>query len=366
MKKLKVAIFCTNSQESPPPKNVIHAPLWLTYQLANSLVERGHSVDFFTVKGSKTKAKKIYSNLTDWPKNLEANELLENGLVGTNRRWSFLNDQTSVLNAFQTKKYDLIHAHTELVLPMAALSGKKTLITYHSNFKKYYNKLFSYYKKHYKNIFFNSLSKKHSDLAPDVKFTKIIYNGIDLNDFFYSEISNSHLVFAGRIIKEKGVHIALKVANKLNKKIFLVGAKYNHDDYWDKKVYPLLGKNVKYLRTTPYSKMPKMYYKAKALLLPVQYQEPFGLVMVEAMACGTPVVAFDRGSVPEVVKNGVTGFIVKNEKEMIKAVKKIYEMPKEEYQKMRQACRRHVEDNFSIEKMVDNYEKLYYDIIKKS
>ncbi|MGB2762611.1 MAG: glycosyltransferase, partial [Minisyncoccales bacterium] len=106
---------------------------------------------------------------------------------------------------------------------------------------------------------------------------------------------------------------------------------------------------------------------AKLLLLPIQWEEPFGLVMIEAMACGTPVIAFRRGSVPEIIKDGVTGFICKpNDLNlMIKTVKKIYQMPEAEYKKMRHNCRRHVEKNFSVEKMVDNYEKVYYKILAR-
>ncbi|PIR56833.1 MAG: glycosyl transferase, partial [Parcubacteria group bacterium CG10_big_fil_rev_8_21_14_0_10_41_35] len=91
----------------------------------------------------------------------------------------------------------------------------------------------------------------------------------------------------------------------------------------------------------------------------------FGLVMIESMACGTPVIAFNKGAVPEIVKHGITGYVVKNEKQMIGAVKKIYSMKEDEYIKMRYACREHVEKNFSVEKMVDNYEKLYYKIIEQ-
>ena len=106
--------------------------------------------------------------------------------------------------------------------------------------------------------------------------------------------------------------------------------------------------------------------------MPIQWDEPFGLVMIEAMACGTPVIAFNRGSVSEVVKHGKTGFIVKpfnkngrpNIEDFAKAVKKLYQMPEKEYIKMRHNCRKHVEKNFTVEKMVDGYEKLYYKILK--
>ena len=102
----------------------------------------------------------------------------------------------------------------------------------------------------------------------------------------------------------------------------------------------------------------KLLKNAKALIAPIQWKEPFGLFMIEPMACGTPVIAFKRGSVPEIIKHGKTGFIVKNISEAVKAIKKIDQIDRKE-------CRKHVEEKFSIEKMVDGYEKVYYDLLKK-
>ena len=131
-------------------------------------------------------------------------------------------------------------------------------------------------------------------------------------------------------------------------------------NYLEKSVLPYINQNIAYHgMIKKYSaKWYKAYSEAKALLLPLQWEEPFGLVMIEAMACGTPVIAFDRGSAREVVKDGKTGFIVKNVNEMVKAIKKIDQIDRKE-------CRRHIERNFTVEKMVDKYEKLYYRILKK-
>ncbi len=102
-----------------------------------------------------------------------------------------------------------------------------------------------------------------------------------------------------------------------------------------------------------------LFKDAKATLFPITWEEPFGLVMTESMATGTPIIATRRGSVPEVIKNGKTGFIVNNTKDMVKAVSKISKIS-------RRACRKHVEDNFDIEQMLDGYEKVYKKLIKKS
>ena len=125
--------------------------------------------------------------------------------------------------------------------------------------------------------------------------------------------------------------------------------------------------NIKFIGPAGHDEKIIYLQNAKAFLMPIHWEEPFGLVMIEAMATGTPVIAYGRGSVPEVVKDGETGFIVPPEKGvegLIEAVKKLYAMPEEEYARMRKNCRKHVEDNFTAYRMVSDYEKLYYSLIK--
>ena len=168
-----------------------------------------------------------------------------------------------------------------------------------------------------------------------------------------------YLAFAGRIVPQKGLDIAVRVAKKTGKKLKIAGpVGPEQKGYWDKKIKPYLSDKITYEGMLPAKQMPEFYKNAEALLMPILWPESFGLVMTEAMACGTPVVAFNRGSVSEVIKNNKSGFIVKDEKQMIAAVKKIDEIKRFD-------CRRWVEDNFSLENMVDNYEKLYLRTTKK-
>jgi len=108
----------------------------------------------------------------------------------------------------------------------------------------------------------------------------------------------------------------------------------------------------------PYSKLPEFYGRAKGLLYPHRWEEPFGLIFIEAMACGTPVIAFERGSAPEIIRDGKTGFLVKDLNEMLKKIKEIEKIERRE-------CRKWVEENFTIEKMVENYEKVFLKISRK-
>jgi len=370
MKKLKIALFCYTSDTIPPKPGVINAPLWLMHYLANILVEKNHQVTLFTIPNSRSKAELVAKKMIDWPKNQYAKKLKKLGLSGEYTRRFVMNDQTCLLDSFlQKDRFDILHANTELALPLAALNPDlPTLITYHSPYDSHYNELFTYYKKNFPHIYINSLSQAHANQAPKIPFDFIVPNGIDIKNFTFNEKPKEFLLFSGRIKPEKGTDTAIQVAKKVNKPLNIIGQKfYSHErdiKFWNAAIQPYLSDKIKYSGFIPYKKVKKYYQNAKALLFPNRWKEAFGLVLIEAMACGTPVIATNRGAVPEVVKNGVTGYIVKNEKEMIKAVKKIYAMPDDEYTKMRYACRQHVEKNFTIEKMVDNYEKVYRTIVK--
>ena len=369
-KKLKIAIFCTTTDTVPPSSKVIHAPLWLTYYIANILAEKGHDVSLIAAPKSKSKAKIINKEITDLKKNKTIKQLIERNLIGTSRRVMALNDQTALLDAYTSGEFDIVHAHTELALPIAAISKTPTLITYHSSYDEFYNKLFAYYKNNFDQINFNSLSNRHAKQAPDIKFIQSVHNGIDLKNFKFNTSPKKDLLFVGRLIEEKGPDTAISVAKKIKLPIILIGEKFapkgNRENFWNNKIEKYFNKLIQYKGIQPYKKTQKYYQNSKILLFPDRWKEAFGLVMIESMACGTPVIAFNKGAVPEIVKHGITGYTVKNEKEMIQAVKKIYAMPKDEYIKMRYACRKHVEENFSIKKMVDNYEKLYYKILNKN
>ncbi len=204
-----------------------------------------------------------------------------------------------------------------------------------------------------------------------------VYNGIDTNKFAFSEKGGEDLIAVGRMIPQKGIDIAISVAQQLNTTLNIAswlseGAKQS--EYYQKKIVPFVdGKKIKINSLLNEDERVFFFQKAKALISPLQWEEPFGLVMVEAMACGTPVVAYNRGSVPEIVRDGVTGFVIDPDGEerpgrgswiikkqgvegLVEAVQRIGEID-------RRACRKHVEDNFSVEKMVEGYEKVYQKIL---
>ena len=194
-----------------------------------------------------------------------------------------------------------------------------------------------------------SISNAQRSPFPHLNYVGTVYNGVDLVDFPYESTSGDYLLMMGSIAPHKNQKAGIAVAQALGMKLIMAG-KIGNPGYYEREIAPHVdGKHIKIIGEIGMDEKVRLYQNAKALLFPVLWEEPFGLVMIEAMACGTPVAAFRRGAVPEVVVDGKTGFIVGDEKEMIRAVQKVGEID-------RAACRRHVEEHFTNEKMIDALE----------
>ncbi len=218
------------------------------------------------------------------------------------------------------------------------------------------------FKNHASNIKFIALSNKQIENNPGFNFTGKVPNGIPLNHYDYRSVpKKNYLFFLGRISNDKGVFEAIQVAKLTDKKLFIAGYVILpfHKKYFRKVMKEIKGsKNIKYVGFIKSQREKVKYLKeAFCFLAPIKWEEPFGLTIIEAMACGTPVIAFNRGSVPEIVKNGKTGFIVENIEQMAKAIEKIPGIS-------RKKCREQVEKNFTVQKMTDGYEKIYKKIIR--
>lgn len=185
---------------------------------------------------------------------------------------------------------------------------------------------------------------------PDLSYAGTVYNGVEMKDFSFEKTSGVYLLMMGSIAPHKNQKTGIAVSRALGMPLILAG-KIGNPGYYDKEIAPHIdGKNIRIIGEIGMEEKTALYKNAQALLFPVLWEEPFGLVMIEAMACGTPVVAFRRGAVPEVVVHGKTGFVVDNEQTMIDAVKKVDQID-------RVACRKHVEDNFTNEKMIEALER---------
>lgn len=208
-----------------------------------------------------------------------------------------------------------------------------------------------------------SISDAQRDLGDvRVNFIRTIHHGIEADDYSFYEKPEGYFSFIGRVIKEKGLDIAIKISKELNTPLKIATtADYKDSEYYKKTIEPIIDpfliSSVGFLKGKDKA---DFLGNAKALLFPISWPEPFGLVMIEAMACGTPVVAYKNGSVPEVIKDGKTGFVV-DPKDGLEgfsnAVKQVSEIDRKE-------CFDYFHSYYTVEKMAERYEKLFYEIIK--
>lgn len=358
MKKLKIAIFCTNQWPTPPPKTTFYAPLWIVYYIAEGLAKKGHKVFYFGSKESKLKYAKLISD--NKPATKYNKELLPYWPQKANEMVTF--DEFMLASKIylmgKKEKFDIINIHPyRRAIPLAVLTKTPTVITIHDPIEGLAKYMLSFTKK-IPQIYLISLSNAQRRPLPNLNYIGTVYNGIELKNFKFNKKPKDYFVLAGRFVPEKGIDLAILAAKKAGVKLKLAGGPAE-GEYWERKIRPHLGKQIEYVGMLSYFQMGQFYGQGKALLAPIRWEEPFGLYFIEAMACGTPVIAFPRGSAPEVIKNQRTGFLVKNLNEMVKAIKKIDQI-------QRKDCRKWVESNFTLETMVENYEKVFYKISEKN
>lgn len=185
-----------------------------------------------------------------------------------------------------------------------------------------------------------------------INFLDTIYNGLDLNEFEFNDKPEDYFMFMGAMGEHKSPHLAIEAAKKAGVKLVLVGGK-KREPYFSEKIAPQIDdNNVKYLGEVSSEERVKIFKNAKGFLFPITWEEPFGLVIIEAMACGTPVIAFNHGAMGEIIDDGKDGFVVDGVKGMTEAIGKIGQID-------RRACRKKIEEKFTYEKMVDGYLKAY-------
>lgn len=381
MNKLKIAQIVSIWQSVPPvgyggTERVVS-------DLTEGLVKRGYDVTLFSTGDSKTSAHLEYKFKEKFlHKNIDWNNYL---YPLTHFLWAY--DQIK-----KEGKYDIIHGHLSLASDFISISIAHqqiipSVFTLHFTLdimekKQDRKEVFNYLKKS------NFISISNNQRLPlPLNYVSTIYHGINIEKFkFNNGIKNDTMSWIGRIVPEKGLEDAIELSLELQKKL-VIGGRVDDENksnlqYFKANIeHKLASPLITHFGEIESAKRDEIFAQSKCFLFPIRWEEPFGLVMIEAMASGTPVVAYARGSVPEVIKDGETGFIVnssdndirgdfiikKTGREGLKeAIKKIYSMSEIEYKKMRRACRTHIENNFTVERMVDDYEKLYQEIIEKN
>src|SRR3989344_2576152 len=325
----------------------------IAHELSLNFAKKGYKIGIFCAKGSQLEETNI--------------ELIESSPypsiedLSQNRKFE-INEFLHVLS--HQSNFDLFHFHYEPITLNCTIDSfefnflnsidKPILITFHNT--THIGKYIDFYKKHknlwqYYYIFISENQRQPLKFFPN---STVIYNGIDVKRFAFKNEQGDYLLFLGRIVDYKGILEAIQIANLANKKL-VIAAKVDpeDEDFYIHKVKPLIdGIKIVYVGEVDFNQKIEYLKNALCLLFPIKWDEPFGLVLVEAMACGTPVVAFDRGSVSESVKDGVTGFVVTNVDQAAEAISKIGQID-------RARCRERVEKHFSQETMLNAYEQLY-------
>jgi glycosyltransferase involved in cell wall biosynthesis len=210
-----------------------------------------------------------------------------------------------------------------------------------------------------KNLHFTTISKFQQTVLPGLNYAGTVYNSIEIESYPYSEEKEDYLLYLSRFNHEKAPHIACEAAKRLGMRLILAGKVSEPDEheYFDTMIKPYLNDMIRYAGEVSDEEKKRLFAGATAFVYPLQWEEPFGIVMIEAMACGTPVVTYKRGAAPELVENGVNGYLADDFEDVIECIGRVQEIkPKR--------CREYVETHFSVDAMVDGYERVYRQILK--
>lgn len=303
--------------------------------LTEGLVSRGHDVTLFATADSQTSG----TLHAVCPRGYEEDRSL------IPKVWECLHISELFEHA---DAYDMIHNQFDfLPLTYTGLTTTPVVTTIHGFSSP---GILPVYKKYNGKAFYVSISD--ADRAPDLDYIRTIHHGIDISQFDFRPEPDDYLLFFGRIHQDKGTREALNIARACNKKLILAGIIQDRT-YYDQYVASHIDNDkVVYIGSAGPAERNRLLGKACALLHPIHFDEPFGLSVIESMACGTPVIAFSKGAMPELIENGKSGFLVNNVDEAIETVARIKEID-------RAYCRRHVERHFTADRMINEYIQVY-------
>ena len=253
--------------------------------------------------------------------------------------------------------YDVVHDHTVIGPAYAATRYPHLPIvtTIHGPFD---DELSDIYRRLAAEVPIIAISHAQHREAPDIPVARVIHHGLDAADFPVGDGGGGYFLFLGRMSPDKGAHRAMEAAWKADVPL-IMAAKMREPwefEYFDTYVKPYLNENIRYYGEVPHEHKLELLAGARALLFPIRWNEPFGMVMIEALACGTPVLAFPEGAAPEVVDHGRTGFLCNDVGELAEAIDRIDEIDRE-------ACRQAVEGYFSADRMVAEHLELFEQVV---
>ena len=317
--------------------------------LTDELVRRGHEVTLFASGDSRTLAKLE----PGCDVSLRKKELLPADYV--------IYEQLLMGKVFsRANEFDIIHSHVDYAaLPYAALTKTPVVFTTHFIIDEVVANLFKANRQ--QNFLSISNSQRRNDLG--LNYVETVYNAIAVDRFEFHpqpDQEDPYLVFLGRMGRVKGPHLAIEIAKRSGWKLKMAGkVDFRNEQFFKAEVEPHIdGDQIQFLGEADHAMKNKLMGQATATLFPIDWEEPFGLVMPESMASGTPVIALNRGSVPEVIQDGKTGFVCEGVSECVAAVSRLGELN-------RQTCRAYVESRFATSRMVDDYEAVYRPLLQE-
>ena len=343
---MRVAMLAPIAWRTPPR----HYGPWeqVVSLLTEGLVRRGVDVTLFATADSLTSARLRSVSPTGYEEDRDLDAKVWEGL--------------HISEVFErADDFDLIHNHFDfLPLTYSRLTTTPLVVTIHG-FSS--DRILPVYRKYQDTAHYVAISD--ADRAPDLRYAATVHHGIDLSGFTFQPEAGEYLLFFGRIHPDKGAYEAIQIARQAGRRLIMAGV-IQDEEYFRTRVEPYLdGDQVTYVGSADPARRDVLLGGAFALLHPIAFKEPFGLSVVEAMACGTPVVAFERGSMREVIADGETGFLVGSVEEAVAALGAAgADGPLAALD--RAACRRHVEEHFSVERMVDGYLEVYEHVLEQS
>ncbi len=355
---MRIAMLAPISWPLPPTG---YGPWELVaYNIAEGLVALGHDVTLFAAGGSTSSARVVHTV----PYALETCPEAERSAV---RRYDPITGHlegppdSRVLEELHIARcmeraaageFDVVHSHLHVhALPFGRLIHCPLVSTLHgSAWVRSTHPLFQ----EFRELPYVSISNAERELLPELNYVATVYNGIRVEDFPFESRKADYLLFAGRLSPEKGAAEAVKVAMKAGRRLILAGMiEPQYQDYFDQRIKPYIDvRNIEYAGLLTQKQLIPLYQKAAAVLFLINWCEPFGMVAVEAQACGTPLIATRFGSMPEIVVDGVTGYIVGRVEEAVAAVGRLNRLSPA-------ACRDNVADRFSVAVMARGYERVY-------
>jgi glycosyltransferase involved in cell wall biosynthesis len=339
---VKIALVAPIEESVPPTK--YGGTERVIASLADQLIELGHDVTLLASGDSVSKAKLV-----------PVIERSNRSYIRSEPR-TWFNRQVDALyktvNTLDKQNFDIIHNHIDATLLLFQNFLKTPIVTtFHGPVEYFTNTL-------YKDQPFVSISDSQRKLAKQLNYVATVHNAIDVAKFTFNDKPDDYLVFLGRFHPDKGPEQAIEIARRTGRKL-IMAAKVDPLDraYFDKSLRPLIDdKQIVYMGEVDQKEKIKLLGRAQALLSPIQWEEPFGLVNIEALACGTPVVTMNRGSMPEIIKDGQVGFICTSLDEMVERLKEVGKIS-------RINCRRHAEKYFDSKLMAERYLAAYQKVI---